>query len=56
MALETRPIPVLKGKAARDFFRTLENCGVSQSKEEVQELTRKWMPVIEQARKQMQHG
>jgi hypothetical protein len=56
MALETRPIPVLKGKAAKDFFKTLENCKVSQSKEEVQELTRKWMPVIEQARKKMQHA
>ncbi|MDR3187630.1 MAG: hypothetical protein LBT94_00380 [Prevotellaceae bacterium] len=56
MALETRPIPVLKGKSARDFLKTLKACKVSQSKEEVRELTRKWAPVIEQARKQAQHG
>jgi hypothetical protein len=56
MAYEPRPTPVLKGKAARDFFKTLANCKVSQSREEVQELTRKWMPVIEQARKKMPHA
>ena len=52
MALETRPVPVLKGKAARDFYKTLEKCTVSESREEVQELTRQWLPVIEQARKE----
>jgi hypothetical protein len=50
MALETRPIPILKGKAASDFFKTLENCKVSQSKEEVQEINRKVRTMIERSR------
>jgi hypothetical protein len=54
MALETRPIPVLTGKVARDFYKTLAKCTVSETREEVQELKRKWFPVIEAAMKREQ--
>jgi hypothetical protein len=50
MALETRPIPVLKGKAARDFFKTLANCKVSESREEVQEINRQMRKMLERSR------
>ncbi|MDR0738417.1 MAG: hypothetical protein LBF39_05015 [Prevotellaceae bacterium] len=51
MALETRPVPVLKGKAARDFFETLKKCTVSESREEVQEINRWVRESLEKARK-----
>lgn len=51
MALETRPIPVLKGKAAKDFFKTLEKCTVSESRAEVREINRKMQAMIERAEK-----
>jgi hypothetical protein len=35
MALETRLIPVLKGRVAKEFFERLKTCTVSQSREEV---------------------
>ena len=50
MALETRPIPVLKGKAARDFFETLKKCTVSESREEVQEINRKMQAMLKRSR------
>jgi hypothetical protein len=50
MALETRPIPVLKGKAARDFVKALEKCEVSQSREEVREINRKVREMIEKSK------
>jgi hypothetical protein len=51
MALETRPIPVLRGKAARDFYKTLETCTVSESREEVQESNRKYKEMVERSMK-----
>jgi hypothetical protein len=50
MALETRPVPVLKGKAARDFFKALKKCKVSQSREEVREINRWVRETLEEAR------
>jgi hypothetical protein len=41
MALEIKRAPVLRGKAARDFYKTLEKAKESRSKEEVQEMNRK---------------
>jgi hypothetical protein len=40
MALETRPLPVLKGKIAEEFFKRAAECKVSKTKEEIQELIR----------------
>ena len=50
MALEIRPVPVLKGKAARDFFKTLEKCTESKSREEVQEINRKVREMLERSK------
>jgi hypothetical protein len=50
MALETKPIPVLRGKAAKDFWKKVENFTISESKEEVQAINRKWKATIEQSR------
>jgi hypothetical protein len=50
MALETRPIPVLKGKVAKEFFERLKTCKISQTREEVQEYTRQVRKSIEESR------
>ncbi|MDR1022938.1 MAG: hypothetical protein LBL94_06695 [Prevotellaceae bacterium] len=50
MALETKPIPVLRSKAAKDFWEKVENFTISESKEEVQAINRKWKSVIEKSR------
>ncbi|MDR3193988.1 MAG: hypothetical protein LBT76_01685 [Tannerella sp.] len=42
MALEIKRAPVLRGKAARDFYKTLEQAKESKSREEVQEIQRTW--------------
>jgi hypothetical protein len=51
MALETRPIPVLKGKVLKDFLKTLSQCTVSESREEVQEINRWTREMIEESRR-----
>jgi DNA repair photolyase len=50
MALETRPIPVLKGKMAEEFFKRAAECKVSKSREEIREITRKVRQSLERAR------
>jgi hypothetical protein len=50
MALETRPIPVLKGKVAKEFFERLKTCKVSKTREEIQEINRWGREIIEKAR------
>jgi hypothetical protein len=40
MALEIKRAPVLRGKAARDFYKKLEQAKESKSREEVQEIQR----------------
>jgi hypothetical protein len=40
MALETRPLPVLKGKVAKEFFERAKNCKISETPEEVREYNR----------------
>ena len=50
MALETRPFPVLTGKAARDFLKKVENFQTSETKEHIQECNRKYGKMIEEAR------
>jgi regulator of replication initiation timing len=49
MALETRPIPVLKGKVAKEFFERLKTCEVSKTREEVQEINRRVRKSIEES-------
>jgi hypothetical protein len=51
MALETRPIPVLTGQTAIDFHEKVKNFTIKETREEIQELQRKWFPIIEEARK-----
>jgi hypothetical protein len=46
MALETRPLPVLKGKVAKEFFEKVENFKFSKSREEVLEINRWVMETI----------
>ena len=50
MALETRPFPVLKGKAARDFLKKVENFKTTETREYIQECNRKYGKMIEEAR------
>jgi cellobiose-specific phosphotransferase system component IIA len=40
MALEIKPAPVLSGKAAKDFYKSLKHAKESKSEEEVQEIAR----------------
>jgi hypothetical protein len=53
MALETRPIPVLKGKVAKEFFERLKTCTVSQSREEVQRSNRRIREMVEEERERV---
>jgi hypothetical protein len=41
MALEIKRAPVLRGKAAREFCKKVEQAKESRSREEVQEMNRK---------------
>jgi len=50
MALETRPFPVLKGKAARDFLKKVENFQTTETPEHIKECKRKYGKMIEDAR------
>jgi len=45
MALETRPFPVLTGKAARDFLKKVENFKTTETREHIQEVNR-WVEEI----------
>jgi len=51
MALETRPFPVLKGKAAKDFLKKVETFKTTETREHIQECNRKYGMMIEEARK-----
>ena len=42
MALEIKSPPVLEGKAAQEFYKRWAESTESKSKEEVQEIHRKW--------------
>ena len=42
MSRQVRELPVLKGKAARDFYKQAAKITVSKSKEEVQESFRRF--------------
>jgi hypothetical protein len=50
MALEIRPLPVLKGKIAKDFFKKAAECEESMSREEVRKTLRWVRRTIEEAR------
>jgi len=50
MALETRPFPVLSGKAARDFLKKVENFKTTETQEHIQECNHKYGKMIEEAR------
>jgi len=54
MALETRPFPVLTGKAARDFLKKVENFKTDETREHVREVNnwvRKSMEELRQREK-----
>jgi len=42
MAMAIKSSPVLEGQAARDFYKRAAEAKESKSKEEVQEIVRKW--------------
>ena len=42
MATAIRRAPVLKGKVARDFYKTLEQASAKESKEEIEAIIKKW--------------
>lgn len=42
MATEINRAPVLTGKAAQDFYKSLKKTKEGKSTQEVQEVTRKW--------------
>ena len=46
MALEIKSPPVLRGKAAVEFYKRATESKCSQSKEEVQAIMRKWKPFL----------
>jgi hypothetical protein len=46
MALPIKSPPVLYGKAAREFEEKRKNMTESLTKEEVQEIARKWKPFL----------
>ena len=46
MAIEIKSPPVLKGKAAKEFYQRWSEATESKSKEEVQEIMRKWKPFL----------
>jgi len=50
MALETRPFPVLTGKAARDFLKKVENFKTTETRKHIQECNHKYGRMIEEAR------
>ncbi|MDR0688078.1 MAG: hypothetical protein LBF55_05250 [Prevotellaceae bacterium] len=51
MALETKPIPVLRGKAARDFWEKVENFKISETREEIRELNKQVRESIEKSKR-----
>ena len=44
--MEIKSPPVLRGKAASDFYKTAATMTEGKSKEEVQEISRKWKPFL----------
>jgi len=53
MALEIKRAPVLRGKAARDFYKKLEQAKESKSKEEVQEIHRQVLEFLAKPENQL---
>jgi hypothetical protein len=51
MALETRPFPVLTGKAARDFLKKVENFETTETREHIQEVNRWVHKILEKSKK-----
>ena len=49
MALETRPFPVLTGKAARDFLKKVENFKTDETREHIREVNRWVRKMIEES-------
>ena len=52
MALETRPFPVLTGKAARDFFNKVENFKTTETPEHIREVNRWVREILAKSRKE----
>ena len=50
MALETRPFPVLTGRAARDFLEKVENFKTDETREHIREVNRQVRRMIEEAK------
>jgi hypothetical protein len=55
MALETRPFPVLTGRAARDFLKKVENFQTTETREHIQEVNR-WVREILEKSKKMEYS
>jgi hypothetical protein len=53
MALERRPLPVLEGKAAEDFRKSVENFKETKTPEEIREINSKWRLIIEEAERRV---
>jgi hypothetical protein len=51
MALEIKPVPVLRGKAARDFWKKIENFKTTETREEIQEVNRAVRESIEKSKR-----
>jgi hypothetical protein len=50
MALETRPLPVLKGKVLKEFLEKVKNFKISETPEEVREANRWVQETIDEER------
>ncbi|MDR1098731.1 MAG: hypothetical protein LBL57_11430 [Tannerella sp.] len=50
MALEIKPVPVLRGKAARDFWEKVENFKTTETREQIQEVNRWVRKTMEEQR------
>ena len=53
MALEIKRAPVLRGKVARDFYKSLKQAKESRSKEEIDEMNRKVLVFLSKPENQL---
>jgi TolA-binding protein len=50
MALETKPVPVSRGKAAREFWERVENFKITETREQIREMNHAVRKMIEEQR------
>ena len=51
MALEIKPIPVLRGKAAKDFWNKVKNFKTTETREHIQEVNSAVCESIERSKR-----